>query len=156
MGISREYFFVLYKTRHILLSDSSKMCLVLYKTKNIPEGRPLPPEILAPSDLPSPNSSKSWHVLPCSASTVRASEKSSIMTNMKSFTSFPTSYRWSAYVTSKYSICTLLPVSGFWATVCKTVRPMLSVRCLSVLSCLWRSCTVAKQLNDSRRNLTCR
>jgi len=27
----------------------------------------------------------------------------------------------------------------FWATVCKTVRPMLSVRCLSVcLSCLWR------------------
>ena len=26
---------------------------------------------------------------------------------------------------------------GFWATVCKTVRPMLSVRCLSVcLSCL--------------------
>jgi len=30
---------------------------------------------------------------------------------------------------------------GFWATVCKTVRPMLSVRCLSVcLSCL--SCPV--------------
>ena len=26
---------------------------------------------------------------------------------------------------------------SFWATVCKTVRPMLSVRCLSVLSCLW-------------------
>jgi len=25
-------------------------------------------------------------------------------------------------------------VRGFWATVCKTVRPMLSVRCLSVLS----------------------
>ena len=24
----------------------------------------------------------------------------------------------------------------FWATVCKTVRPMLSVRCLSVLACL--------------------
>ena len=24
----------------------------------------------------------------------------------------------------------------FWATVCKTVRPMLSDRCLSVLSCL--------------------
>jgi len=31
----------------------------------------------------------------------------------------------------------------FWATVCKTVRPMLSDRCLSVLSvCLWRWCTV--------------
>jgi len=28
----------------------------------------------------------------------------------------------------------------FWATVCKTVRPMLSVRCPSVLSCL--SCPV--------------
>ena len=26
----------------------------------------------------------------------------------------------------------------FWATVCKTVHPMLSDRCLSVLSCLWR------------------
>jgi len=26
--------------------------------------------------------------------------------------------------------------TSFWATVCKTVRPMLSVRCLSVLSCL--------------------
>jgi len=24
----------------------------------------------------------------------------------------------------------------FWATICKTVRPMLSVRCLSCLSCL--------------------
>jgi len=26
-------------------------------------------------------------------------------------------------------------ISGFWATVCKTVRPTLSDRCLSVLSC---------------------
>ena len=26
------------------------------------------------------------------------------------------------------------PLLDFWATVCKTVRPMLSVRCLSVLS----------------------
>ena len=32
----------------------SKMCLVLYKPKNIPQGRPLPPEILAQSDLPIP------------------------------------------------------------------------------------------------------
>jgi len=47
----------------------------------------------------------------------------------------------------------------FWATVCKTVCPMLSIRCLSVLSvlsvclsvcsCLWRSCTVAKWLDGS-------
>ena len=28
----------------------------------------------------------------------------------------------------------LLQTTTFWATVCKTVRPMLSVRCLSVLS----------------------
>jgi len=34
-------------------------------------------------------------------STVRASEKSSIMKNRKSYTGFPTSYRWSAYVTAK-------------------------------------------------------
>jgi len=32
----------------------SKMCLVLYKPKNIPQGQPLPPEILAQSDLPTP------------------------------------------------------------------------------------------------------
>jgi len=51
------------------------------------------PEILAPNDLPSPNSSRSWHVLPCSTSTVRASKKSSVtgMTNRKSFTGFTTS-----------------------------------------------------------------
>jgi len=29
----------------------------------------------------------------------------------------------------------LINTLPFWATVCKTVRPMLSVRCLSVLSC---------------------
>jgi len=40
-------------------------------------------------------------ISPCNVSTVRASEKRSIMTNRKSCTGFPTSYRWSAYVTSK-------------------------------------------------------
>ena len=46
---------------------------------------------------------------------------------------------------------------GFWATVCKTVRPMLSDRCLSVCPvCLWRSCTVAKRLDGSTWNLACR
>ena len=42
---------------------------------------------------------------------------------------------------------------GFWATVCKTVRPMLSDRCLSclsVLSCLKRWCIVAKRWDESR------
>ena len=36
-----------------------------------------------------------------SVSPVRGSEKSSIMTNIKLTTGFPTSYRWSAYVTPK-------------------------------------------------------
>ena len=57
-----EYFLVsttldtfCYPTVQFALSDS-KMCLglVLYKPKNIPQGRPLPPEILAQSDLPTP------------------------------------------------------------------------------------------------------
>jgi len=47
-------------------------------------------------------------------------------------------------------------LSCFWATVCKTVRPMLSDRCpvcASVcLSCLWRWCTGAKRLDGSRWN----
>jgi len=34
-----------------------------------------------------------------------------------------------------YQICSTVALR-FWATVCKTVRPMLSVRCLSVLSVL--------------------
>jgi len=45
----------------------------------------------------------------------------------------------------------------FWATVCKTLHPVLSDRCLSVLSCLsclWRSCSVAKRLDGW--NLACR
>ena len=32
----------------------SRMCLVLYKPKDVPQGRPLPPEVLAQSDLPTP------------------------------------------------------------------------------------------------------
>jgi len=50
-------------------------------------------------------------------------------------------------------------ISDFWATVCKTVRPMLSDSCLSYpccLSCLWRWCIVAKRLDGSRWNLACR
>jgi len=55
----------------------------------------------------------------------------------------------------------------FWATVCKTVRPMLSDSCLSVLSCivclsvclsvcLWRWCIVATRLDGSRCRLVWR
>jgi len=47
----------------------------------------------------------------------------------------------------------------FGATVCTTVRPMLSDRCMSVLSvCLWCWCKliVAKRLDGSRWNLAWR
>ena len=33
-------------------------------------------------------------------------------------------------------VVTLSNLSHFWATICKTVHPMLSDHCLSVLSCL--------------------
>jgi len=49
-----------------------------------------------------------------------------------------------------HKLCTYHP---FWATVCKTVRPTLSDRCLS---CLWRWSIVAKWLDGSRLNLACR
>ena len=45
-------------TVQFALSDS-KMRLVLQKPKNIPQGRPLPPEIFARTDLPPPDSSES-------------------------------------------------------------------------------------------------
>jgi len=45
-----------------------------------------------------------------------------------------------------------LSVCGFWVTICKLVRPMLSDHCpvQSVLSCLSHWCIVAKQLDGSR------
>ena len=75
------------------------MCLVSYKPKNIPERRPVPPQILAQTDPPPHESSELWHVLPCSPSAVRASEESSIMTNRKSYTGFPTSHQPRLYAT---------------------------------------------------------
>jgi len=43
--------------------------------------------------------------------------------------------------------------SKFWATVCKTVRNMLSDRCPVCPVCLQRWCTVAKRLDGSRCHL---
>ena len=63
-------------------------------------GRPLPSEICAQSDPPSSNNAD-FDRFPLNVSTVGDSEKSSIMTNIKSATGFPTSHRWSAYVTPK-------------------------------------------------------
>ena len=74
-------------TVQFALSDS-KMCLVLLKPKNIPQVRPLPPEILAPSDLPTLEGSEFWHILPCSASTVRYRKRSPITLNKNSTRAF--------------------------------------------------------------------
>jgi len=54
------------------------------------------------SKWPTPFKNRSrWQISASNVSTVRASEKSAIVTNRKLYTGFPTSYRWSAYVTSK-------------------------------------------------------
>jgi len=63
--------------------------------------RPLPPIMGDRSDPPAFKNCSRRQISACNASTLSASEKSSIMTNRKSYTGFPTSYRWSAYVTSK-------------------------------------------------------
>ena len=61
---------------------------------------PLPSEICAESDPP-PSRNADFDRFPLNVSTVRDSEKSSVITNIKSTTCFPVSYRWSAYVTPK-------------------------------------------------------
>ena len=63
--------------------------------------RPLLSEIWSQSD-PSPFEKRRLRQISAyNVSTVRDSETSSIMTNRKSTTDFPMSYRWSAYVTPK-------------------------------------------------------
>ena len=59
---------------------------------------PLPSEICAQSDPPF---EKRRQISAYNVSTVRDSEKRLIMTNIKSTTGFPTSYRWSANFTPK-------------------------------------------------------
>ena len=94
--------------------DKSKWCTadIIYHTKGQSlcysdtksgwSATPLPSEICVQSDPPP--FEKRW-LRPISAhnvSTVGDSEKSSITTNIKSTTGFPTSHRWNAYVTPKY------------------------------------------------------
>ena len=62
---------------------------------------PLPSEICAQIDDTPVEKRQLWQISTYNVSTVRDSEKSSNMTNRKSTTGFPTSYRWSAYVTFK-------------------------------------------------------
>ena len=61
--------------------------------------RPLLSEICAQSDPPFFEKRRLRQISAYDISTVRYSEQSSIMINRKSTTSFPTSYRWSAYIT---------------------------------------------------------
>jgi len=51
-------------------------------------GRPLPSEILAETDPPPPGCSEFWHILPCSASTLRDNKRSSITLNKYSTRAF--------------------------------------------------------------------
>jgi len=62
-------------------------------TDNSWERRPLPPKICAQSDPPPPKSTDIDQCLLNNVSTVRASEKNSVIANRKSTTRFPTSYR---------------------------------------------------------------
>ena len=62
---------------------------------------PLPPEICAQSDPPPFKHQKFRPIFAHSASTVRASEKNSIIANRKSTTRFSTSHRWTMYVAPK-------------------------------------------------------
>ena len=63
--------------------------------------RPLPFEIFAESGPPPFEKRRLRQISSYKVSTVTYSEESSIMTNIKSTTGFPTSHRWSAYVTPK-------------------------------------------------------
>ena len=64
---------------------------------------PLPSEICVQSDPPPFEKRRLRPISAQNVSTVGDSEKSSITTNIKSTTDFPTSHRWSSYVTPKCS-----------------------------------------------------
>ena len=73
-----------------------------FMTPTVVGGRcPLPSEICAQSDPPPFQKRRLRPISTHNVSTIGDSEKSSTMMNIKSTTGFPTSYRWSAYVTPK-------------------------------------------------------
>ena len=86
---------------HIFLYHTKEQSLC-YLTPTVVGGqRSLPSEICAQSDPPPFEKRRLRQISAYNVLTVRYSEKSSIMTNMKSITRFSTSYRWSAYVAPK-------------------------------------------------------
>jgi len=69
------------------LSDSKNVSSFV-ETKKYSPGTTPSPEIFARTDLPPPDSSESWHLLPCSASTVRDGKRSPITLNKNSTRAF--------------------------------------------------------------------
>ena len=89
----------------------------------------IPPEIFAESDPPAPFEKRRLRQISAyGVSTVRDSGRSSIMTNIKTTTGFPTSYRWSAYVTTIHPTQRLGPRS-----FCSPPKPAL--QCMVPLRC---------------------
>ena len=85
-----------WRTADILIPHSATL------TPTVVGGRySLPSEICAQSDPPPFEKRRLRQISAYNVWTIRGSEKSSIMTNIKSTTSFPTSYRWNAYVIRK-------------------------------------------------------
>ena len=72
-----------------------------FLTPTLVGGSPILSEICAQSDSLPFETRRLPQISTYNVSTIRDSEKSSIMTNRKSTTGFPTSYKWSAYVTPK-------------------------------------------------------
>jgi len=71
-----------------------------FLTPRVVGGWPSSPEICAQTDPPLSNTTF-WPISAHSASTARAGEKSPISINRKSTSRFPTSHRWTVYVTPK-------------------------------------------------------
>jgi len=76
----------------------SPRSLVFWRQNSLADDPPSPWNLR--SKWPTPfQTAQFWPIFAHSASTVRASEKSSISANRKSTTRFPTSHRWTVYVT---------------------------------------------------------
>ena len=88
-------------TADILIAHERAITLLLWHQRVVGRRRPLPSEICAQSDPPPFEKRRLRPISAHNVSIVGDSEKSSITTNIKSTTGFPTSCRWSAYVTLK-------------------------------------------------------
>ena len=93
----KRALWLIQKNGDIFIPHARAILLVFCHPTVVGGRRPLLPKMGDRSDpLPFKNRSHR-QISACNGSIVRASEKSSIMTNRKSYTGFPTSYRWSAY-----------------------------------------------------------